>query len=56
MDILLEGGAPLEQTDKHGRSALMIAAEEGQVGVMELMLPKGTPALQFCFDILRVSI
>ena len=38
---LLQYQAPLEQTDSSGRTALMLAAAEGHVGLIELLLDKG---------------
>lgn len=38
---LLQSHAPLEQCDSVGRSALMLAASEGHVGLIELLLDKG---------------
>lgn len=38
---LLQSHAPLEQCDPVGRSALMLAASEGHVGLIELLLDKG---------------
>ena len=38
---LLQHHAPLEQCDPVGRSPLMLAAAEGHVGLIELLLDKG---------------
>lgn len=38
---LLQHQAPLEQSDSSGRTALMLAAAEGHVGLIELLLDKG---------------
>ena len=41
MDLLLSRGAKMEVTDRHGRSAVMIAAGEGHLGVLEYLVGKG---------------
>ena len=39
--VLLKEGAGLEQTDRLGRTPLIVAAAEGHTGVLELLLQVG---------------
>lgn len=45
--ILLRHGADIETTDSHGRSALMIAAAEGHVGLVEMLLTNSKSFLTY---------
>lgn len=44
---LLQHHAPLDQTDGSQKTPLMIAAQEGHVGLLELLLDKGILLLEF---------
>ena len=39
--LLLANGAPLDAADNRGRTALMIAAELGDAGVVDLLMERG---------------
>src|SRR5579885_2439462 len=41
VDALLKSGAPIDSTDKDGRTALMLAASHGHVAVVRLLLDRG---------------
>ena len=46
--VLLREGADIECTDSHGRSALMIAAAEGHVGLVEMLLTNSKFIKEIC--------
>jgi ankyrin repeat protein len=41
VELLIARGAPLDNTDNRGRTALMIAAERGHVTIVDLLLRRG---------------
>src|SRR5579871_6707820 len=44
LKALLDKGAPLEATDRNGRTALMLAAQHGRLDTVKMLLDRGAKA------------
>lgn len=54
MELLLQNGGRVSQTDQHGVTPLGIAAEYSHAEVLELLIKHGTPTTPHIFTFLFV--